>query len=1001
MAGVARKGRSKWDTQEISPDIVEISEDDSPPKNTDDRRKDGGDIPTQDLTNDNGKRVGESSNLKPDAFMHQGSTECEEERTDGLNKDVKERQSKVSSERSHAPRMAEEGHNNDDWGKLALEKTTGNQGMSRNADDRRRGDGWGTAVSRGYSSRVSSGPDAWKQRTRSPSPRGGAWNRSRRNGSDSRSRSRERGRGRSRSRSRSPYFDRGSDWRAERGRISGGPSLLCRDFTAGRCRRGLHCRFPHEDGGRRQFDEPYPADSRERYGHQNKDFLDPREPDDYVRSRQPRGHFDEGTWERSEPRRDYRPSDQCHEFVKGRCSRGASCRYVHDESASHVGWRDDARETAHVRGGPDLSYGNRTEHRREPKRPCKFFAEGRCRRGETCPYLHEDAPQSQMGPGASDEPPKYSGGRTPRGNYSNWGEETNGTHAGSHILSRDDRENPDSQHTARSDTGYGYKNRQLEDAGRDQYQIIPQEDFGSQGRNKPEMAAPKQQQFLSPIQTSGDSMNNDKVSGMDGLGASATTGNLSMPTGRHAPNLLDGQSLSQIAQSQDAVPQTSGAPIHPVTSQQQDSTSMLPFNNQQHESNFSLHPNRQDQFSNFSLHPSRQDQFVASQATANNSAPSMQNQPVAVPYMGQGPHSYTLGSQALPAFSGHTFSVAGQVPQDRPTPFYAGQSQATVERSNPSQEGGTQSMQNTHSFQPVAPNMQAHSQALQGLSAVPNQGIGTQSIHNTHNFQPVASPYMQNRGQTLQGLSILPSSTSAAMSGAPPVPPNEEEIRRSLTSLAATLRMQPGTVAGLQLPQTILNPSLMTSLSDVEPSQWSWVQQQQAGTAQPAQQQQAGTTQLAQSEQQAPQQTLPAPSTAVGTSNGNPAPQLVGQTAATSVVTAPPPSENKKVETKAKDSDGEQDGDKNKKGNKEESKALKMFKLALADFVKDALKPTWKEGQLTREVHKTIVKKVVDKVTSTVENIPPTKEKIDVYMSYSKEKLSKLVQAYVGKYVKA
>jgi hypothetical protein len=69
-----------------------------------------------------------------------------------------------------------------------------------------------------------------------------------------------------------------------------------------------------------------------------------------------------------------------------------------------------------------------------------------------------------------------------------------------------------------------------------------------------------------------------------------------------------------------------------------------------------------------------------------------------------------------------------------------------------------------------------------------------------------------------------------------------------------------------------------------------------------------------------------------------------------------------------------------------------MFKLALVDFVKETLKPTWKEGNLTREVHKTIVKKVVDKVTSTVENTPQTKEKIDIYMSYSKEKLSKLVQ---------
>jgi hypothetical protein len=179
MSGVARKGRSKWDTKEISRDIVEISEDDSPPKNTDDRRKDGGLLPSQDLTNDNGRQLRESSNLKPDAFMQKGSSGHEQERTDGSSKDIKERQSKVSSERWQPPRVADEEHNNNDWGKLALEKATGNQGISKYADDRRRGDGWGTAAGRGYSSRLSSGPDAWRQRTRSPSPRGD-WNRSRR-----------------------------------------------------------------------------------------------------------------------------------------------------------------------------------------------------------------------------------------------------------------------------------------------------------------------------------------------------------------------------------------------------------------------------------------------------------------------------------------------------------------------------------------------------------------------------------------------------------------------------------------------------------------------------------------------------------------------------------------------------------------------------------------------------------------------------------------------------
>ncbi|KQJ94984.1 zinc finger CCCH domain-containing protein 55 [Brachypodium distachyon] len=964
MTGVARRGRSKWDTQEISPDIVEISEDESPPMNKDDQSKDGDSLPSQDRTNDNGKQLGESSNLKPDAFMHRGSAGQEQEHTHGLNKDIKERQSKASSERSQPSRMADDVHNNNGWGKLGLEKATGNQGMSRYADDRRRGDGWGTAVGRGYPSRMSSGPDAWRQRSRSPSPRG-AWNRSRRIRSRSRSRSRSRERGRGRS--RSPYFsDRGSDWRVDRGRASGGPSLLCRDFTAGRCRRGLHCRFPHEDGGRREFDELYAADPRERYVHENKDFMDPREPNDYLRSRPSRGHYEEGTRERSEPRRDYRSADQCNDFVRGRCSRGANCRYAHDDSASHVGWRDDVREIAHGRGGPDSSFGNRTEHRRENKKPCKFFAEGRCRRGQSCPYLHEETPQSQMGLGPPDEPPKYSDARTTGGNYSNWGEQTNATHGSSHILSRDDRENPGSQGTGRVDTGYEYKNRQLKEAGRSQYQIIPQEDFGSQAQNKQEMTASKQPQFLSPIQTSVDSMNHDKVAGTDGPSGSGTTGNLSMQTAMHAANLLQAQNLSQIAQSQDAIPP---APTLPVTSQLQNATSILPFNSQLQQSDFSLHPNRQDQ-------------FLASQTAA--------------PYMGHNQHGYTPGPHALPDLSilnGQNFSVAGQVPENRPTPAHAGQRQATMDMPNPSQDSGTQSRQDTHNFQPVAPNMQTQNQTLQGLSG---QDSGIQSIHNTHNFLPV-SQYVQSQTQNLQGLSVLPNSSSADMVGAP-VPRNAatsgEDFRRAVTSLAPFL-MQTGTT-GLQSSQPNLNPSLMVTSSAatpaVQPNMWPWAQQQ-AGMVQP--------THPIPSEQQAPQ-TFQV-STAAGTSNGNPVllTHSVVPTAhaATSVVNETTmPSENKKGEPRDTEGEAPEDGD-NKKSK--ESKALKLFKLALADFVKEALKPTWKEGQMTREVHKTIVKKVVDKVTSTVENTPQTKEKIEVYMAYSKEKLSKLVQAYVGKYVKA
>lgn len=94
--------------------------------------------------------------------------------------------------------------------------------------------------------------------------------------------------------------------------------------------------------------------------------------------------------------------------------------------------------------------------------------------------------------------------------------------------------------------------------------------------------------------------------------------------------------------------------------------------------------------------------------------------------------------------------------------------------------------------------------------------------------------------------------------------------------------------------------------------------------------------------------------------------------------------------------EGDGSADENKKNN--DGKAIRAFKFALAEFVKELLKPTWKEGQINKEAHKTIVKKVVDKVTGTIQggHIPQSQEKIDSYLSSSKPKLSKLVQVCAG-----
>ncbi|KAL3617121.1 hsp70 nucleotide exchange factor fes1 [Castilleja foliolosa] len=83
-------------------------------------------------------------------------------------------------------------------------------------------------------------------------------------------------------------------------------------------------------------------------------------------------------------------------------------------------------------------------------------------------------------------------------------------------------------------------------------------------------------------------------------------------------------------------------------------------------------------------------------------------------------------------------------------------------------------------------------------------------------------------------------------------------------------------------------------------------------------------------------------------------------------------------------------------------KATKNFQSELIEFVKELVKPTWHEGLLSRDAHKMIVKKTVDKVISTMQphQIPGTGETIKLYLSSSQPKLVKLVEAYIEKYGK-
>ncbi|KAJ7525825.1 hypothetical protein O6H91_17G068600 [Diphasiastrum complanatum] len=96
-------------------------------------------------------------------------------------------------------------------------------------------------------------------------------------------------------------------------------------------------------------------------------------------------------------------------------------------------------------------------------------------------------------------------------------------------------------------------------------------------------------------------------------------------------------------------------------------------------------------------------------------------------------------------------------------------------------------------------------------------------------------------------------------------------------------------------------------------------------------------------------------------------------------------------------------GQKQSKGkSSKEAKVMKLLRTAVTEYVKEVLKPTWREGHLSKEAFKTIAKKAVDKVISTLpgHHIPKSQDKVDRFIISSQEKISKLVQGYLDKYVK-
>ncbi|CAL0313236.1 unnamed protein product [Lupinus luteus] len=91
-----------------------------------------------------------------------------------------------------------------------------------------------------------------------------------------------------------------------------------------------------------------------------------------------------------------------------------------------------------------------------------------------------------------------------------------------------------------------------------------------------------------------------------------------------------------------------------------------------------------------------------------------------------------------------------------------------------------------------------------------------------------------------------------------------------------------------------------------------------------------------------------------------------------------------------------------KRKKSKDSRSMKLFKISIANFVKEVLKPSWQQGNMSKVAFKTIVKKTVDKVSGAMKghHVPNSQVKISQYIDSSQQKLTKLVMGYVDKYVK-
>lgn len=809
-----------------------------------------------------------------------------------------------------------------------------------------------------YSEKMSPGLGEWRRQSRSHSPKNG-WSRS--------LRGRSRSRSRSRGRSRSPIHGvrRESGFR-DRSRSRGASTQLCRDFTAGRCRRGSHCHFLHQDN------QHYEDSWESRHGKDG-----------------------DSKYSSSHDTRDYtskmgRSTSYCTDFIRGKCQRGASCRYAHDGASdgfSKVYGNDVIRERENHRNR-DASFerGGEAEDRRNDV-PCKFFAAGNCRNGKYCRFSHHSrAGASPDGRSRDDRP------RDDRWHQGHNSDDADGPVDGPKLSEWSEAvtvstalksENKNAKLTAPEPRFTGWS---MDDT-RWGHCLDKEKKTGGDPAVGPEVVESNEEAgHLWMKEHAGAGMGVSEPRGADKwLGDMSPDWKYGVQSMNHVVKEERGHNspASQSLGSYDTSLVTKGQDINREASVRMHDAAAV----------------RQPTLAEKSYFQRNCNVMADGAVTA-----------VVLPCEDKSAIDKTVSSCADLNFPTNItprqcFDLNVQSSSSLPLPNMNAVGQNQVAANAPPTMKHHQNIAASPEGKSLVKQDIGNASSLKvNPGGAPSQNmVSSEQLSKLTNLSASLAQFFEDRQQLPQLYAALNSRNSleipsfahceaslqpvltAAVKAAPAIGSQQyDPICDSIESKKLETGMNP---AGFSPNPTVQKSSLDGNpeipLKNLSLSSFSGVPNvcdfHRTGSSEEPNHKNHQSNQLETGENR---DALMENSKVGAADESNKAQERNRKE-----------QEDGLVRNADRDA-GEDEGKKSK-----DMKGFRAFKFALVEFVKELLKPSWKEGQIGKDAYKTIVKKVVDKVTGTMQgaNIPQTQEKIDHYLSSSRPKLTKLVQAYVEK----